>query len=149
MVVAFIKINETLVIVVCSSTVDAFIVERGEIVANANTVGIDCNIRTEVRTGDGVDAFDSISSMSVSSNIVMTNTFEATIIIDTDSVGSNTVVGFTVAFVNVVACHGVGIECVARSAAALVSSGDDVSFFAFPVGLIIDIGASDVVSKAS
>jgi hypothetical protein len=148
-VVAFININETFVIVVCSPTVDAFTIRRGEIVFNANTVGIDCSIRTEVRTGDGVDAFDSINNMSVSSNIVMTNTFEATIIIDTDSVGSNTVVGFSVAFVNVVACHGVGIECIARSAAALVSSGDDVSFFAFPVGLTIDIGASDVVSKAA
>ena len=38
-VVAFIKINETLVIVVCSPTVDAFIVERGEIVSNATLLG--------------------------------------------------------------------------------------------------------------
>ena len=148
-VIAFININEALVIVVCSPSVDAFTVRSGEIVFNANTVGIDCGIRTEVRTGYSVDAFDSINNMTVSSNIIMTDTFEATIIIDTDSVVSNAVVGFSYALVDVVACHGIGIECVASIAAAGVSPGNNVSFFAFPVGLIIDVSTNDVVSRAA
>ena len=145
-----VDVNNTLLVFVFCPAVNAFTFGKGKASFDTIAVGEDFDISAKVRASFSINAFSSAFNVGMVGNSSVAQAVITTVIVRANSVVTSTAIQSSIcALINVIALLSCFVKIVTSFAATGEGSSNNVSFFAFPIVLIINISTNGMVCSAT